>query len=54
MDKLEDKADFEAKYGVSGKGVLVIAAGDGNHSLATAKSCWEEIKKGLRFRTSYP
>lgn len=47
MEKLEDKAEFETKYGVKDKGVLVIAAGDGNHSLATAKSCWEEIKKGL-------
>ena len=47
MAALEDKKAFEEKYGVSGKGVLVIAAGDGNHSLATAKSCWEEIKKTL-------
>lgn len=42
-----DKDEFEKKYGVSGKGVLAIAVGDGNHSLATAKACWEEIKKGL-------
>ncbi|MDE6597053.1 MAG: DUF1015 domain-containing protein, partial [Clostridia bacterium] len=26
---------------------LLFAVGDGNHSLATAKTCWEEIKKGL-------
>ena len=26
---------------------LVFAVGDGNHSLATAKTCWENIKKGL-------
>ncbi len=26
---------------------LVIAVGDGNHSLATAKQCWENLKKGL-------
>lgn len=26
---------------------LVIAVGDGNHSLASAKACWEEIKKTL-------
>lgn len=26
---------------------LVFAVGDGNHSLATAKTCWEEIKKTL-------
>ncbi len=47
VDKLGDKGDFEAKYGVSDKSVLAIAVGDGNHSLATAKSCWEEIKKTL-------
>lgn len=47
IEKLGDVNDFESKYGVSGKGVLMFAAGDGNHSLATAKTCWEEIKKGL-------
>ncbi len=26
---------------------LLFAMGDGNHSLATAKSCWEDIKKTL-------
>ena len=26
---------------------LYLAVGDGNHSLATAKTCWEEIKPGL-------
>ena len=26
---------------------LVFAVGDGNHSLATAKACWEELKKTL-------
>ena len=26
---------------------LLFAVGDGNHSLATAKTCWEEIKKNL-------
>lgn len=47
LDKLEDKKNFEEKYGVIDKEVLLFAAGDGNHSLATAKSCWEEIKKNL-------
>ena len=26
---------------------LYLAVGDGNHSLATAKTCWEQIKSGL-------
>ena len=47
LKQLEDKAAFEEKYGVKDKGVLVIAVGDGNHSLATAKTCWDEIKQGL-------
>lgn len=47
VKELENKADFEEKYGVENKSVLAIAVGDGNHSLATAKSCWEEIKKDL-------
>ena len=47
MSVFEDKRVFEEKYGVHGKGVLAIAVGDGNHSLATAKSCWEDIKKNL-------
>ena len=47
IEKFADKDAFEKKYGVKDKGVLMFAAGDGNHSLATAKSCWDEIKKGL-------
>ena len=47
LSTLSDKTAFELKYGVKDKGVLMFAAGDGNHSLATAKTCWEEIKKGL-------
>lgn len=38
---------FNKKYGVSGKPVLLFAVGDGNHSLATAKECWERVKKTL-------
>lgn len=29
------------------EGNLLFAVGDGNHSLATAKTCWENIKKNL-------
>ena len=36
---------FAAKYGVGqDKPVLLFAMGDGNHSLATAKAVWEEMK----------
>lgn len=39
---------FQAKYGVgSEEDVLLFAVGDGNHSLATAKACWEKLKLSL-------
>ncbi|MCM1437839.1 MAG: DUF1015 domain-containing protein [Roseburia sp.] len=36
-----------AKNGKYGGEKLLFAVGDGNHSLATAKTCWENIKKTL-------
>ena len=36
---------MKSKYGVSGVAPLLFAVGDGNHSLATAKACYEEQKK---------
>lgn len=44
LDKLSDKADFNKRYGLDNEEVLLYAMGDGNHSLATAKECYE-IKK---------
>ena len=39
---------FDAKYPqAKGAAPLTLAVGDGNHSLATAKACWEELKKTL-------
>ncbi|HWR24057.1 MAG TPA: DUF1015 domain-containing protein [Feifaniaceae bacterium] len=43
---LTDRAAFEAKYG-AGHAPLLFAMGDGNHSFATAKAAWENIKKTL-------
>lgn len=37
---------FDALYNKNNNGLLFIV-GDGNHSLATAKAHWENIKKGL-------
>lgn len=37
MSELADKEEFERKYNVKDKGVLLFSVGDGNHSLATAK-----------------
>lgn len=36
---------MQRKYGVSGAAPLLFAVGDGNHSLATAKACWEEQRE---------
>ncbi|MDD6483295.1 MAG: DUF1015 domain-containing protein [Clostridiales bacterium] len=47
INRLEDRNSFNEKYNVKDEPVLLIAAGDGNHSLATAKTCWEEVKKNL-------
>ncbi len=45
---LAEKNAFKLKYKVTDdKGVLLFAVGDGNHSLASAKVCWENIKKNL-------
>lgn len=44
--KLADKDNFKSRYNLNDDyGVLLFAVGDGNHSLATAKACWENIKK---------
>lgn len=47
LAELGDKDNFEAKYNVKDKGVLLFSVGDGNHSLATAKACYENLKKTL-------
>ncbi len=43
----EDQNNFSKKYGITDKSPLAYAVGDGNHSLATAKTCWENLKKTL-------
>ena len=43
LRKLADPAAFADKYG-SDEDLMVFAMGDGNHSLATAKTLWEQIK----------
>ncbi len=47
LEKLADKDYFESKYSVTDKGVLLFAMGDGNHSLATAKACYENLKNTM-------
>ena len=48
LEALTDKDYFEKKYDVKDKGILLFAMGDGNHSLATAKACYEKLKETMR------
>ncbi|MBE7017532.1 MAG: DUF1015 domain-containing protein [Ruminococcaceae bacterium] len=45
LDKLSDAESLYKRYG--DKAPAVFAMGDGNHSLATAKKCWEKVKGTL-------
>ncbi len=48
LEKLASPDVFYPRYGVdANKGVLLFAAGDGNHSLATAKAIWEKMKPNV-------
>lgn len=47
LEKLSDVDNFQKKYNTISKDVLLFAVGDGNHSLATAKTCWENLKPAL-------
>ena len=48
IENLADPDVFANKYSLNKKAdVLLFAAGDGNHSLATAKVHWENVKKDL-------
>ncbi len=44
---LGDQSAFDKKYGITGKKVLQFAVGDGNHSLATAKECYNKLAATL-------
>ena len=45
LDALADPSVLRARYGDAAP--AIYAMGDGNHSLATAKKCWEAIKPTL-------
>ncbi|NLW79842.1 MAG: DUF1015 domain-containing protein [Ruminococcaceae bacterium] len=54
---LEDAERFRSCYGVGeDETPFALAVGDGNHSLATAKAAWEEMKPGLdeKMRKAHP
>lgn len=39
------ESETAARFAETGRAPLLYAVGDGNHSLATAKTCWEALKK---------
>lgn len=45
LDTLNDNELFNKKYNLSGYPTLLYAMGDGNHSLATAKEFYEQLKR---------
>ena len=47
LKALDDIDAFNKKYGVNEKSPLIYAMGDGNHSLATAKANYENLKKEI-------
>ena len=48
LEALCDRETFNQKYGCTdAQALLPYAVGDGNHSMATAKAYWEEVKAGL-------
>lgn len=51
IDKLADGESFKKRYGAApDKGVLLFAVGDGNHSLATARQCYLNLKEKIGSR----
>ena len=47
LNQLSEKSIFQQKYAVTGKEALVYAVGDGNHSLATARQCYLNLKREI-------
>ena len=45
LSALAEPAAFNARYGTEHEPVMLFAMGDGNHSLATAKECYERQKR---------
>lgn len=50
LEKLAQREVFSSKYGIdASKDILLFAVGDGNHSLASAKGHWENLKRCLTY-----
>ena len=47
LEKLADSKAFNQRLGTSRKPAILCAVGDGNHTLAAARACWEELRETL-------
>lgn len=47
ISELGKQENFNTRYDVNDKEVLLFAVGDGNHSLATAKKCYMNLKEKI-------
>lgn len=45
LEALAEKERFQKRYDVADDEVMLYAMGDGNHSFATAKAIWEQLKE---------
>lgn len=45
LGRLAEPEAFARRYQVQGESTMLYAMGDGNHSFATAKAIWEELKQ---------
>ncbi len=50
----DNNAVLKALEVLDGENGMLFAVGDGNHSLATAKTCWENIKSTSEYREDHP
>ena len=50
----DNSAVLKALEILDGENDMLFAVGDGNHSLATAKTCWENIKSSGEYREDHP
>ncbi len=50
LDQLAKAETFQSRYHAPDKPILLFAVGDGNHSLATAKTCYEGDRGNARAR----
>ena len=55
LQALAQPQTYAQRYGLDKQdGVLLYAVGDGNHSMASAKAMWEELKKQPGVRMDHP